>query len=116
MAETARGVNQLGIVLERISDLRGDMQDTREQLKGIAKEIADFRLLYTSEYHKLAALSNTTNNRLDDHEIRLKSIEQTMPQLVMVSKILIFVGSVVAAAIIGLIWTILTHQITLIYP
>lgn len=114
MAENS--TRSIGVILERINDLRGDMRENKDQLECLSKEIEDFRLLYTSEHQRVAIQSEAAHRRLDEHEKRLKTIEATMPQLVMMGKILTFVGSAVVVSIVGLIWTIITHQVTLIFP
>lgn len=116
MAEPSTRNSQIGVILERIDDLRGDMRETKDKLSDLSREIGDFRLSYTGEHQTVVLKVDAAHSRLDQHEVRIKAIENALPQLVMMSKVLTFVGSAVVLSIIGLIWAILTHQAVIAFP
>jgi len=67
--------------------------------------------------------ASAAHSRLDDHDKQLgilvkwsREIDKLISPLVSTNKIAIFIGGGIGLSIIGLIWAIITGQVTLIFP
>jgi len=58
---------------------------------------------------------STHDKQLDTLTIWARGIDKIIPSLVSTNKILIFIGSGLGLSIIGLIWALITGQITLVF-
>lgn len=119
--------NTLAIVLERIEQLKVDVNNLSGKFDLMSDNMQKFQLVYTAEHIKIVEQAAQAHKRLDVHDTRIQEIEQIVKSLQMCSSdmtnqvkqmkaILAGVVLMVAPLIITLIWEIITHQIVLVSP
>lgn len=130
------------VLVERLSNLQTDVTDIKStSLPKIEASIACFggnldRLerLYLVEHEKMNSKVDAAHRRLDDHagkitdqsvrsETNTRRIEEIAVQIIKLEKtiqplikILVWLGVTFFGSLIALIWSIVTHQVTLVFP
>lgn len=96
------------VVLERLNAVRDNVTDIKDTVIEIEKR----------QHAMIIAAA-----KVEDHEKRIAEVEKKVEMLwssvqpvILMSKILGVVGTILAGSVIALIWSILTHQITFIIP
>lgn len=114
----------LGVVLERIGDLRGDVSEIKAQITCYNDREIAFEMKYTEERTSLAADVRTAgetaaraHKRIDDLEKQVVTIGDAVKPLIFQSKVLAWASSLIGGALIlgalSFLWAIATHQIVI---
>lgn len=103
-------------ILERLEVTREDVREIKTGVQELVAQVNTWQLQAVEERTRLKESNSAAWRRIDEHEKRLKAIEDTLHPLIQQSKILSIVGTSVTLAIIGLIVSIMTHQVTILVP
>jgi hypothetical protein len=103
---------QLGTILERITGVREDLSD----LHGQVKLLNEYQARFIVALSENTQIEKQSQKCLEDHEVRLRTLEDMIRPLVVGQRIVISLGSVAMTSIIVLVFAILTHQVQLVYP
>ena len=121
MAEKIDG--DLGVVLAQIDAVRSDILDLKSDIKLIKNDVAEsckafnsFNIVYTREHTRLETTTNELVKDVIKHTSRLDIVEDLIKPLVFQNKIVAGIGVAFALSVVGFLWAIFTHQITLIFP
>ena len=107
---------ELGVIIERIEELRRDIIAIKNDVTQTCKLVSDFQLFYTKEHTKLEALTLEMLRDLAKHDVRIETLEALIRPLVFQNKIVASVGGILLLAVVGMLFAIFTHQITLVCP
>ena len=107
---------ELGVIIERIEELRRDIIAIKNDVTQTCKLVSDFQLFYTKEHTKLEALTLETLRDLAKHDVRIETLEALIRPLVFQNKIVASIGGILLLAVVGILFAIFTHQITLVFP
>lgn len=95
-----------------IKDMKDDIAELRAYL---TKVINDLNVKGDERSKAINDMQFRLNSRLcDEHESDLKKIKDDMQWMRPAVKILIWLGGVVGISVVALIWSIITHTVTLI--
>ena len=103
-----------GAILERIEDLKCDVQNMAKDIKDFFREVQDFRIEYARAHTQVVADTNTHKETLADHERRIKVLESVMSDFKIIKAVAVYLAVIITPAVFGLIWGIITHKITLV--
>ena len=107
---------ELGVIIERIEELRRDIIAIKNDVTQTCKLVSDFQLFYTREHTKLEAMTLEMLRDLAKHDVRIETLEALIRPLVFQNKIVASIGGILLLAVIGILFAIFTHQITLVFP
>lgn len=96
----------------RLESLSEDISEIKCDIKQSLKENSEFRLYYTERHAELKSKVNDHQNRLE----KIEAIIENLKPMLVYSKILIFLSSILMTSIIAMIVAIITHQVTLVIP
>ena len=109
--------DQLGVILERIDELKADVSELKKELRCTQDAFTAFKM---AEIEKLVTMDTSgtasAKARIADLEKRIQEIEKILPQLVMLSRSVTLIGGLLVASVFGLLWAVFTHQVTVIFP
>lgn len=117
---TTRGLGRdTAVVLERIEQLREDVCELRRGINDLLLDYQRFRETYVGEHVKVVESSAAAHKRLDQLMDWQRQIEEwrevtqsALRGLELQARIVAFVGSALGVAVIGLLISILTHQVS----
>ena len=107
---------ELGVIIERIEELRRDIIAIKNDVTQTCKLVSDFQLFYTKEHTKLEAMTLEMLRDLAKHDVRIETLETLIRPLVFQNKIVASIGGILLLAVVGILFAIFTHQITLVFP
>jgi hypothetical protein len=107
---------QTSVILDRLDVLRCDISELKGSVETLTSNYQEFVVNYTRAHEQLEAKVIIIRERMDDHEIRLKSLEDLVKPMVYQSRIIAFVGTTLLITIIGFLWAIFTHQVAFVSP
>ena len=107
---------ELGVIIERIEELRRDIIAIKNDVTQTCKLVSDFQLFYTKEHTKLEAMTLEMLKDLAKHDVRIETLEALIRPLVFQNKIVASIGGILLLAVVGILFAIFTHQITLVFP
>jgi len=107
---------ELGVIIERIEELRRDIIAIKNDVTQTCKLVSDFQLFYTKEHTKLEAMTLEMLRDLAKHDVRIETLEALIRPLVFQNKIVASIGGILLLAVVGILFAIFTHQITLVFP
>ena len=109
--------DQLGVILTRIDELKTDVSELKKELRCTQDAFTAFKM---AEIERLVVMDTSgtaaAKQRILEIENRMKAIESVLPQLVMLSRVVSIIGGLLLASVFGLLWAIMTHQVTMIFP
>jgi len=106
----------LGVIVERIEELRRDIIAIKNDVTQTCKLVSDFQLFYTKEHTKLEAMTLEMLKDLAKHEVRIETLDALIRPLIFQNKIVASIGGILLLAVVGILVAIFTHQITLVFP
>ena len=107
---------ELGVIIERIEDLRREIATIKNDVTLTCKLLSDFQLFYTKEHTKLEAMTLEMLRDVAKHDVRLEVLEALIKPLIFQNKIVAAIGGILLLAVMGILVSIFTHQVTLIFP
>jgi hypothetical protein len=107
---------ELGVIVERIEELRKDIIEIKNDVTQTCKLISDFQLFYTREHAKLEVMTLEMLKDLAKHEVRIETLDALIRPLIFQNKIVASIGGILLLAVVGILVAIFTHQITLVFP
>jgi hypothetical protein len=106
------------LIFKRLEDVAADIKDIRKALDCIDEKQNSFILTYTKAHEELTARvvlqekGATTNGvRIDKIEAAMEALKSSVTPLILMSKVLMTVGTFFLVSLMGLIWAILTHSV-----
>ncbi len=117
--------NQPGnaVLLERIENVRCDVNALTSQIEKHIELRQEFLTAYTRAHTALEEKTLHAHGRIDKIETQIglltnqvSALEKSIQPLVFMSKVLSWLSVVLGTSIVALIWGILTHQVTLVFP
>lgn len=114
MDETMRP--NMGVILEKLDNLQGDVIDIKKILTCHVEEQKRFEQDTLTSRAVVNEKIIILHDQGNDHEKRLKSLEDIVKRLAITDAILRWAALVFMTSIVALIWGILTHQVTLGFP
>lgn len=108
--------NNSAVIVERLETLRSDVADVRNNVSQLHVFYREFHDTHTVEQERISEEMRHQATRIDAVEKRLGIVEQGMHPLIVWGKIFAFVATMMGGSIVALIWSILTHQVTLVFP
>ena len=107
---------QLAVLMERTEAIRSDTKEMVAKLKHLEQEMVEFREGYIIGHNEVVSAAKYNTVRLDKIEPRVDKLEGDVAPLKFGMKILSFIGAALGASIVALIWTMITGQVTVIFP
>jgi hypothetical protein len=118
------------VLIERLSNLQADMTDIKGSIACFSGNLERLERLYLVEHEKLVgkvdaafrrideqgARSDANTRRIEDITNQLIKLEKSIQPLVFSNKILAWIGVTLGGSVIALIWMVITHQVTLVFP
>jgi hypothetical protein len=111
------------IILERVENLREDVSKLNELMRCYQENMTRFELDSSKERAVLKVGAEDTKKRLDGHDRQMetltgqiKDLRDSVAPLLYTNKLLTFLGSALMVSILTLIWSIITHRVTLMFP
>jgi hypothetical protein len=116
-----------GVILERLDQLRCDVNGLSGELRALADNVQKFELMYTAEHVKVVERLDAAHRRIDDHDKKFVEIDATVKgmqlsvidmtsQVRQMKAILVWIGGSVGVFVIALLWQIFTHQVAVVFP
>lgn len=104
------------VILERIDNLRADIADLKAQVSCLNESQFRFEKTYVEKHADVLQLASQANHRLDTLEPEVKELADSIKPLVFQSRIIAWLSVALGASVFALIWSIITHQVTIVIP
>lgn len=118
---TSRPNNE--VLLERVENLRCDTGEIKEAVKELSGKVENLLLNYGLNHEKVVNRTEDAHRRIDDLEKIVKSqgeqllkLSKSIEPLVTSNKILVWIAGGFGLLLIGFLFMILTHQVTVTFP
>lgn len=122
--------NNAAVLNERVVSIQSDIGEIKSSLACVSSNLERLERLYLVEHEKLSGRLDVTSRRLDeqitrsnDNTKRIEEItnqviklEKSIQPLIFSNKILIWLGGILGASVVALIWMIITGQVALVFP
>jgi hypothetical protein len=110
--ERTEVLKELALLNQAMLNLSADFTELRVYLTGI---ISDLKKKDETRQQEIIELKLKVGNRMcDDHEADLNKIKDDMTWIRPAVKIIMWVGTALGLSIIALIWSIITHAVTIV--
>lgn len=110
------------VLLERLSNVQTDVSDIKATVKCIEKRETTFERQYIKENAAVVQRASEAHNRLDSVEQEQKTqrklitdLQKTIQPLVATNKIISWMGGILGASVLLLIWLLITGQVQLLF-
>lgn len=107
----------------RWSMLSGNVDKMNESLTAITTLLNNLLVEYRTEHVRVVDKATSAHQRIDRLEGEVEKITVCMERMrddirpmISMNKILVWIGVGLGSSIIALIWSILTHQVALVFP
>ena len=114
---------RLDVLIERVGNVQSTVDETARLVADLSKRLQTFE---TTEVREHAVMDNRITaahgrldqqrQSLDDHEKRLDGMDKAVQPLVMMYKVVAFLGSALILSVIALIWSMITGQVQVVFP
>ena len=100
------------IIAERLANLQEDVQEIKASIKSVERhQVEDAKSIVLM----LGRIENY-ERRVTRNETQIETLTKTLASLVFQSRIIAWVGSAIGLLVLGLLFAILTGQVSLIFP
>lgn len=110
------------VVIERIESLRSDLAEIKLSVQALSDNYQRFRESYIMEHNKIMSSVEQAHKRIDTLDVDMRKLEgslaalkEQVQPLCVWGKVAAFIASVLGVSIIGLIWSMITGQVSLIF-
>ena len=115
--------DNLGVILEHLKNLDKGQADIKAIVESLEKEFQAFQRQYIGQYTQMVGRIEMAHARLDKLEplveafrISMETLKNSIQPLITMNKLVIWIAGGVGLSIIGLIWSVITHRVELIFP
>jgi len=112
----------VAVLEERLSNLQSDITQIGCNVSTLITGFHDFRNTYVSEHAKVVSRTEAHGETLIDHKKRIEELEKEYKKLldmitplIQTNKVVVWIGAVLGMSVLGLIWAIITGQVTLLF-
>ena len=106
----------MGVIMEKIANIQSDVSEIKTLLTGHVETQTKFEQETMSSRAVTSEKMMRVQALVDNHEERLKSLENIVRRLVYTDAILRWAAVVFMGSVITFIWSIITHQVTIGFP
>lgn len=114
---------QLGILTERIEAQSATLCEVRADIKAIGEAVTNLATEYRVEHARVVDRTHAAHQRIDGVERRLDALtsatdemRKTIQPLIATSKVIMWLGGVVGVTLVAFLWSIMTGQVTVLFP
>ena len=104
------------VLLERIETLRDAIQKLETAIVCSNQEFSNLRTEYNREHVRVVANTEKAIAKTEDHEQRIRALEDAVKPIVLLTKVIGAVGVIMAGTLIAFLWTLITHQVQIVIP
>ena len=105
-----------GQLIERIDNVGEDVKEIKSTVNKMRDEARKVEKHCSERHIRTEGLVEGHEERIKENTRAIKALQDSVQPLVMMSKVLGFVATLLAASVIGLIWMIITHQVQIVFP
>ena len=113
----------LGVLTERVTSVQDDIKEIKAVVDCSEKRGVAFEKHYIAEHARIMHKADAAHKRIDNHDNRIADIStqlliltKSIQPLIATNKVLGWLGGVLGASILVLIWMIIIGQVTLNFP
>lgn len=113
----------LDVISTNLEHVKETVDVIKTDVKCLDQKQNAFEKTYIKEHQIVVSMATDNreeviraHRRIDDIEKSMKELQQAIQPLVLTNKILTVLGGILATSVIALIWSILTHQVSIIFP
>ena len=104
------------VIVERLENLRVDIAELKGAYNLLNVSNQQFQRDYIAEHTKVVLRLDNAHDLIGRLDRKVCDMEKAIVPLVTWGKVAAFVFSALGVSVIGLIWSILTHSVTLAVP
>ena len=116
------GTRSVAVLEERMTNLQTDITQIGCNVSTLVTGFQDFRHKYVEEHAKVVSRTEAHDITLVDHKKRIEELEKEyrklldmITPLIHTNKIVVWIGAVLGLSVLGLIWSIITGQVVLVF-
>jgi len=121
-AVTSRNDANTAVLVERLSNLQGDIAKIDSGINDIGERFMTFEKSYLLEHAKVANRADDAHQKLVDQNDRIKTLETEFKKLsdmiqplITTNKAVVWIGGVLGVSALGLVWSVMTGQVVLLF-
>lgn len=110
------------VLHERIKNLQEDLDSIDRGISSLNKCFTDFEKSYLVEHGKVENRTEDAHQKLLEHLKRIERLERSfetldrmIQPLIQTNKAVIWIGGALGVSVLGLIWSIITGQVVLMF-
>jgi len=100
------------ILLERLEVVRCDVSESKAKID----RLVDERLTNAVEHKEITEKLEAVEVRSKSNSDRIEKLTKVVERLTVPIQILGWIAGIVGAAVLGLVWLLITGQVTLVFP
>lgn len=118
----AGAIDEHAVLVERLKNLQDDLVKIDQGVSSLNDKFGCFERGYLVEHAKVVNRADEAHARLADHlkriemlEARFEQLSKLISPLIQTNKIVVWIGGALGLSVLGLVWSILTGQVTLLF-
>lgn len=122
MAPPNHQTQSVAVLVERLSNMQTDVTEICANIGALVTGFQEFRQLYLLEHASVVNRTEAHEKTLVDHGRKLEELEkdykklyEMITPLIHTNKIVVWIGAVLGLSVLGLIWSIITGQVVLVF-
>lgn len=104
------------VLLEKIENLREDLAELSKAISYHLEAQVKFEQQSYSDRQLLKAQVDNHEKEIAELRTQVRKLTDMIRPLIVTNRILTWLGGILMASVVALIWGILTHQVLLIFP
>jgi len=113
----------LDLISNKLDHVKETVDTIKTDVKCLDQKQNAFEKTYIKEHQIVVSMATDNreeviraHRRIDEIEKSMKELQRTIQPLVATNKILTVLGGILATSVIALIWSIVTHQVSIVFP
>jgi DNA repair exonuclease SbcCD ATPase subunit len=104
------------VIIERLTGLKEDLEKLNTVVTCLNENYQGFMTRYVQGHTEVEMKASAAHQRLDRLEPRLEGLEKAVAPLIMANKVIVWIAGVLGLSVIAMIWSVLTHQVQMVFP
>ena len=114
--------DETAVLIERLKNLSDDLAKIDRGVSSLDSRFGIFERSYLVEHAKVVNRADDAHSKITDHLRRIERLEASfealskmIQPLINTNKIVVWIGGALGISLLGLVWSILTGQVTLLF-
>lgn len=114
--------DETAVLVERLKNVQDDLVKIDRGVCALNEKLSAFERSYLVEHAKVVNRADEAHAKLTDHLRRIERLETSfealskmIQPLINTNKIVVWIGGALGLSVLGLVWSLLTGQVTLLF-